>query len=179
MPSTKELKHYDPPQVTRIEARDGSLLAEVFVERRTVVPIEAIPKVVKVAMLAAEDASFYQHEGLDYLGMLRALWVNLRSGSARQGGSTITQQVVKNVLLSHERTFERKARELLLARRIEQELSKDEILESLFDAHDSSDEETRHRLSRARSMLLSHDSPVQICNFGFFGIRPGLATFLE
>ncbi len=129
LPSTKELKHYDPPQVTRIEARDGSLLAEVFVERRTVVPIEAIPKVVKVAMLAAEDASFYQHEGLDYLGMLRALWVNLRSGSARQGGSTITQQVVKNVLLSHERTFERKARELLLARRIEQELSKDEILE--------------------------------------------------
>jgi penicillin-binding protein 1A len=129
LPSTDELKHYDPPQVTRLVARDGSLLAELFVERRTVVAIGAIPKVVKIAVLAAEDADFYRHQGLDYLGMLRALLVNLRSASARQGGSTITQQVVKNVLLSHERTFERKARELLLARRIEQELSKDEILE--------------------------------------------------
>jgi len=129
LPSTDELKHYDPPQVTRVLARDGSLLAELFVQRRTVVSIVDIPKTMKVAVLAAEDADFYQHEGLDYLGMLRALIVNLRTASARQGGSTITQQVVKNVLLTPERTFERKARELLLARRIEQELSKDEILE--------------------------------------------------
>jgi penicillin-binding protein 1A len=129
LPSTAELSHYDPPQVTRILARDGSLLAEVFVERRTVVAIDAIPKALKLAVLAAEDADFYRHEGLDYIGMLRALVVNLRHGETRQGGSTITQQVVKNALLSSERTFERKARELLLARRIEQELSKDAILE--------------------------------------------------
>ncbi len=129
LPSTKDLKDYRPPQVTRILARDGTLLAELFVERRTVVPIEQIPKAMKVAVLAAEDADFYRHEGLDYLGMLRALVVNVRSGGMVQGGSTITQQVVKNVLLTHERTFERKAREVLLARRIEQELSKDEILE--------------------------------------------------
>ncbi|MBM4357974.1 MAG: PBP1A family penicillin-binding protein [Deltaproteobacteria bacterium] len=129
LPSTADLSHYDPPQVTRILARDGSLLAEVFVERRTVVAIDAIPKALKLAVLAAEDADFYRHEGLDYIGMLRALVVNLRHGETRQGGSTITQQVVKNALLTSERTFERKARELLLARRIEQELSKDQILE--------------------------------------------------
>jgi len=129
LPSTADLKNYDPPQVTRVLARDGSVLAEVFTERRTVVPVSEVPKELKVSVLAAEDADFYKHEGLDYFGMLRALWVNVRTQRARQGGSTITQQVVKNVLLTPERTFERKARELLLARRIEQELSKDEILE--------------------------------------------------
>lgn len=129
LPSTTELRNYHPPQVTRVMARDGSLLAELFTQRRTVVSIDEIPEDMKIAVLAAEDADFYNHEGLDYLGMLRALWVNVRSQKARQGGSTITQQVVKNVLLTPERTFERKARELLLARRIEQEFSKDEILE--------------------------------------------------
>jgi penicillin-binding protein 1A len=129
LPATADLKNYQPPQVTRVLARDGTVLAELFVERRTVVPIDRVSKEMKLAVLAAEDADFYRHEGLDYLGMLRALWVNLRSSSARQGGSTITQQVVKNVLLSPERTFDRKAREVLLARRIEQELQKDEILE--------------------------------------------------
>ncbi len=129
LPSTADLKNYQPPQVTRVLARDGTLLAELFVQRRTVVSIAHISKEMKVAVLAAEDADFYQHEGLDYLGMLRALLVNLRSRKARQGGSTITQQVVKNVLLTPERTYERKAREVLLARRIEQEMAKDEILE--------------------------------------------------
>jgi penicillin-binding protein 1A len=83
---------------------------------------------VKLAFLAAEDAAFYQHEGLNYLGMLRALAVNLRSGRSRQGASTITQQVVKNVLLAPERTYERKIKETILARRLEHELSKDDIL---------------------------------------------------
>jgi len=129
LPSTRDLKNYRPPQVTRVLARDGTLLAELFVERRTVVPIERIPKSMKLAVLAAEDADFYDHEGLDYLGMLRALYVNLRSAKARQGGSTITQQVIKNVLLTPERTYERKAREVLLARRIEQHMTKDDILE--------------------------------------------------
>jgi len=129
LPSTRELSNYRPPQVTRVLARDGTLLAELYVERRTVVTIEHIPKSMKLAVLAAEDADFYDHEGLDYLGMLRALYVNLRSAKARQGGSTITQQVIKNILLTPERTYERKAREVLLARRIEQHLTKDEILE--------------------------------------------------
>ncbi|MSP23667.1 MAG: penicillin-binding protein [Myxococcales bacterium] len=129
LPSTAELGNYQPEQVTRVLARDGTVLAELFVERRTVVRIEQIPDALRFAVLAAEDADFYRHRGLDYFGMLRALFVNLRHAEARQGGSTITQQVVKNVLLSSERTFERKARELLLARRIEQQLDKDQILE--------------------------------------------------
>jgi penicillin-binding protein 1A len=129
LPSTAELKSYNPPQVTRILARDGTLLGELFVERRTLVPIEAIPARMKLAALAAEDASFYEHAGLNYLGMLRALAKNVVSTHTRQGGSTITQQVVKNVLLTPERTFARKMREVILARRIEAELSKDEILD--------------------------------------------------
>jgi penicillin-binding protein 1A len=130
LPGIGDLRgNYHPPQVTRVLARDGTLLAELFVERRTVVPIASLPAHVKLALLAAEDARFYEHKGLNYLGIARAMLVNLRSGRARQGGSTITQQVVKNLLLDSERTFRRKAREALLARRLEQELSKDDILE--------------------------------------------------
>jgi penicillin-binding protein 1A len=131
LPSTEEIKggRYHPPQVTRVLARDGTLLAELFTERRTVVPIESLPPHVKLAILAAEDAHFYEHEGLNYLGMLRAMLINLRSGRTRQGASTITQQVVKNILLDPERTYRRKIREVILARRIEQELTKDQILE--------------------------------------------------
>ena len=130
LPNVSELKVYQPPQVTRVLARDGSVLAELYTQRRTVVPLAALPAHVKLAVLAAEDAGFYEHEGLNYLGIARAFLVNLRSRTTRQGGSTITQQVVKNVLLeTQERTFSRKIREALLARRLEQELSKDEILE--------------------------------------------------
>jgi penicillin-binding protein 1A len=123
----KVRKGYEPPQVTRVLSREGTVLANLFTERRTVVKFADIPNHVKLAFLAAEDASFYQHEGLNYLGMLRALAVNLRSGRSRQGASTITQQVVKNVLLVPERTYERKIKETILARRLEHELSKDEI----------------------------------------------------
>ena len=90
--------------------------------------------VAKLAFLAAEDASFYEHQGLDYFGMLRALAANLRAGRTVQGGSTITQQVVKNLLLDSERTYRRKVRETILARRLEQQLSKDEIF-SLYLNH--------------------------------------------
>jgi penicillin-binding protein 1A len=129
LPSVEQLqKNYRPPQVTRILARDGAVLAEVFTERRTVVPFASIPGHSKLAFLAAEDAHFYEHEGLNYLGMLRAMLVNLRAGRTVQGGSTITQQVVKNVLLVSERTYARKIQETILARRLEQTLSKDQIL---------------------------------------------------
>ncbi len=130
LPSVSELKAYHAPQVTRVLARDGTLLAELFTERRTVVPLASLPPQVMLAALAAEDAEFYRHEGINYLGIARAFVVNLRARGTRQGGSTITQQVVKNLLLTtHERTFSRKMREALLARRLEKELSKDEILE--------------------------------------------------
>jgi penicillin-binding protein 1A len=131
LPSTEEIKggKYRPPQVTRVLARDGTMLAELFTERRTVVSIDTLPPHVKLAILGAEDAHFYEHEGLNYLGMLRAMVVNLRSGKTRQGASTITQQVVKNILLDPERTYRRKIREVILAKKIEQELTKDQILE--------------------------------------------------
>ena len=130
LPSVAELrKGYRPPQVTRVLSSDGSVLAELFTERRTVVKIGDLPPHVKLAVLAAEDANFYEHHGLDYLGIARAVWVNLRHSKTKQGASTITQQVVKNLLLDSERTYLRKIREALLARRIEQELTKDEILE--------------------------------------------------
>jgi penicillin-binding protein 1A len=124
LPSVAELeKGYRPSQVTRVLARDGTTLAEIFTERRTIIKIEDVPRHVKLAVLAAEDASFYEHEGINYLGIARAMVVNLRAGRTRQGGSTITQQVVKNILLdTQERTYSRKMKEALLARRLEQEL---------------------------------------------------------
>jgi len=103
LPSIAQLQgNYHPPQVTRILARDGSLLAEAFTERRTVVPLSELPPHVKLAVLAAEDANFYEHEGLNYWGIARAMLVNLRAGHTRQGGSTITQQVAKNFLLTNQ-----------------------------------------------------------------------------
>lgn len=129
LPSMEELSTgYAPPQVTRIFAADGTLLGSIYAERRTVVPLDKIPDHVKSAFLAAEDANFYEHEGLNYLGLARAMLVNLKAGRVRQGGSTITQQVVKNVLLDADRTYTRKIKETLLAFRLEQELDKDEIL---------------------------------------------------
>ncbi|MCL2779427.1 MAG: PBP1A family penicillin-binding protein [Polyangiaceae bacterium] len=124
LPSVAELERgYHPSQVTRILARDGSVLAELFTERRTLVHIEDLPPQVKLAVLAAEDANFYNHEGINYFGIARAFVVNLRSGRMRQGGSTITQQVIKNILLDpQDKTYRRKMREALLARRLEQEL---------------------------------------------------------
>jgi penicillin-binding protein 1A len=130
LPRVPDLTLYQAPQVTRVLARDGTVLAELFTQRRTVVPIGALPAHVKLAVLAAEDAGFYEHEGLNYLGIARAFLVNLRSRTTRQGGSTITQQVVKNLLLNtRERTISRKVREALLARKLEHDLGKDAILE--------------------------------------------------
>jgi penicillin-binding protein 1A len=129
LPDVEQLRQgYRPPQVTRVLARDGAPLASLFTERRTVIAMSDLPPHVKLAFLAAEDASFYEHEGLDYLGMLRAVAANLRAGRTVQGGSTITQQVVKNILLDSRRSYARKIRETILARRLEQSLQKDEIL---------------------------------------------------
>lgn len=128
LPSVERLKSgYDPPQVSRIYAADNTLLTSLFKERRTLIPFSEIPDSTKLAFLAAEDAHFYEHEGLNYLGVLRALWANLRAGRKVQGGSTITQQVVKNVLLTMEPTYKRKVQDMILAHRLEQHLTKDEI----------------------------------------------------
>ncbi len=128
LPPFEAVTDYRPPQVTRVFDRTGAPVVEFFHERRTVVPIERIPKVLKQAVIAAEDASFYQHKGLDYLGIARALLKDVTHLRASQGASTITQQVVKNLVLSPERSVARKVKEAVLSRRLEQNLSKDEIL---------------------------------------------------
>jgi penicillin-binding protein 1A len=130
LPRVDNLTEFNPPTVTRIYASGGELIAEYFEDEgyRTVVPLSKIPKHVIDAVLAAEDAGFRSHEGLDYWGMIRAFFVNLLSGKFKQGGSTITMQVVKTVLLTSEKTISRKVKEVILARRLEQKLSKDEIL---------------------------------------------------
>lgn len=128
LPSVSALRDYKPPQTTRVYDRHGQVIGEIFTERRTVIPLSEVPRHVVLSVLAAEDADFYEHEGLDYAGILRAVGRDIVSGRAVQGGSTITQQVVKLMLLTPERTLSRKIRELILARRLENELSKDEIL---------------------------------------------------
>lgn len=128
LPTVESLRKFRPTQITHVYDRHGRPIGELFDERRSVVPLSKVPRVVVLAVLAAEDADFYRHEGLDYPGIVRALYRDLISGEPRQGASTITQQVVKNLLLTHERTIRRKLKELILTRRLEQELEKDEIL---------------------------------------------------
>jgi len=132
LPDYSQLADYEPPVMTRIHAADGALLGEYARERRLYLPIQAIPKLVINAFLAAEDKNFYEHGGIDYTGMARAglLYIqNFGSNRRPQGASTITQQVAKNFLLTNEVSFARKIKEALLAMRIERAYSKDKILE--------------------------------------------------
>nr|BAL56501.1 penicillin-binding protein [uncultured Alphaproteobacteria bacterium] len=132
LPDYRVLARYEPPTASRVYAGDGSLLAEYAREKRIFVPISAIPECVKQAFVAAEDRNFYHHFGLDPVGIVRAAIQNvgrLRSGRRPVGGSTITQQVAKNFLLSSEVSLERKIREAILALRIERAFTKERILE--------------------------------------------------
>ena len=132
LPDYSQLQDYEPPVMTRVHAADGSLVAEFAKERRLYIPIQAVPKRVINAFLAAEDKNFYEHGGLDFTGIARAGFNYLENyGSSRhpQGASTITQQVAKNFLLSNEVSFARKIKEALLALKIERTYSKDKILE--------------------------------------------------
>ncbi len=132
LPDYSQLQAYEPPVMTRIHASDGSLLGEYARERRLYLPIQAVPKLVTNAFLAAEDKNFYQHGGIDYSGMARAALLyaqNYGSNRRPQGASTITQQVAKNFFFSSEVSFVRKIKEALLAMRIERAYSKDKILE--------------------------------------------------
>ena len=132
LPDYSQLQDYEPPVMTRVHAADGSLLAEYSKERRLYLPIQAVPKLVINAFLAAEDKNFYEHGGIDYSGMARAALLyaqNLGSGRRPQGASTITQQVAKNFFFNNEVSFSRKIKEALLAMRLERAYSKDKILE--------------------------------------------------
>ena len=128
LPALDSLTDYRPKMPLRIFSADGVLIGEFGEERRNLVRINDIPVVMKKAVLAIEDDRFYQHSGIDYTGILRAA-VHNATGGARQGASTITQQVARNFFLSSEQTFKRKAYEVLLAWKIEKNLSKDQILE--------------------------------------------------
>ncbi|NOT71136.1 MAG: penicillin-binding protein 1A [Hyphomicrobium sp.] len=134
LPDYESLAKYEPPVMTRIHAHDGSLISEFARERRIFVPINTVPKRVLGAFLSAEDRRFYDHGGIDFQGLARAVYKaaenKIKGGAKRdQGASTITQQVAKNFLLTNERSIERKVKEAILAIRIERAYSKDKILE--------------------------------------------------
>ena len=128
LPNYAKLSDYHPKQVTAITDANDRRIGEIFSERRTVVPYEKVPSIVVDAFVAAEDNKFWTHSGVDYWGMFRAFLANLRAGHTKQGASTITQQVVKTFLLTPERTFRRKIQEIVLARRLESALTKQEIM---------------------------------------------------
>ncbi len=132
LPDYRQLAHYEPPVASRLYAADGSLLREYARQKRLFVPIGAIPRPLIAAFLSAEDKNFYEHGGLDWQGILRAAVLNVRNvltGRRPMGGSTITQQVAKNFLLSNEVSLSRKIKEAILALRIERAFTKDQILE--------------------------------------------------
>jgi penicillin-binding protein 1A len=132
LPDYRQLANYEPPTVTRLHAGDGQLLAEYATEKRIFVPIEAIPRRVVEAFLAAEDKNFYSHSGVDWIAVSRAAMQNvLHLGADRRpvGASTITQQVAKTFLLNNEPSMARKIKEAILAFRIERVVSKAHILE--------------------------------------------------
>jgi penicillin-binding protein 1A len=132
LPEHRQLAEYKPPVATRVYAGDGRLMAEYATQQRVFVPIGSIPQHVIDAFLAAEDQHFFEHQGVDPIGIARAAIVNLRNfgeGRRMQGASTITQQVAKNFLLTNEVSIERKIKEAILAFRIERALNKERILE--------------------------------------------------
>lgn len=128
LPDLAAIAHYQPPQATIIYDSDGRIVDRMFTENRTVVPLSRMSKYLAPAFIAAEDGDFFEHGGLDFISMLRALINNLQSGRRGQGGSTITQQVTKSILLTPEKTWIRKIREAILATRIDREFSKEDIL---------------------------------------------------
>ncbi len=128
IPNISSVAHYQPAQATLIYDRHGQIVDRIFVENRTVIPLSAMPDLLPKAFIAAEDNRFFEHPGLDFFSVMRAAIVNLQRGVRGQGGSTITQQVARSLLLSPEKTYVRKFKEAILAWRIDTLLSKEEIL---------------------------------------------------
>lgn len=128
LPHLTSVKDYTPKIVTQIFSENGEIIAEFFVEKRYLIPIEEMPTTLIQAFISAEDARFFGHQGIDLLSIIRALIKNIKSMDIVQGGSTITQQITKSLLLSPEKSYSRKIKEAILARRIENSLSKSDIL---------------------------------------------------
>ncbi|POB13313.1 MULTISPECIES: penicillin-binding protein 1A [Pseudomonadati] len=128
LPKISSLADYNPPIKSKILSKDGVVLYDIGKENREVVEFNEIPPRIVDSFLSAEDSNFYNHDGVDYFGVLRALVANLKAGRVVQGGSTITQQVAKSLLLSSERSITRKIKDFLLAQKIEKRFNKEEIL---------------------------------------------------
>lgn len=128
LPRVDRLADYKPPIVSQVFGDDGSLVGEFYLERRIVVPVNKMPRKLIQAFVAAEDANFYSHKGIDYIGIMRAAIKNVISMRKKEGASTISQQVTKSMLLTPEKKFSRKIKEAILAKRLEEKLTKDEIL---------------------------------------------------
>lgn len=128
LPKIQSLADYKPALPSQILSKDGVVLAEIGKERREIAKFDEIPKLIVNSFLSAEDDGFYEHKGVDYLGVLRAMLANIKAGRVVQGGSTITQQVAKSLLLSRERSISRKVKDFLLAQKIEEKFTKEEIL---------------------------------------------------
>ncbi|MDY6863346.1 MAG: PBP1A family penicillin-binding protein [Thermodesulfobacteriota bacterium] len=128
LPHLSSLKDYHPKLVTKIYSSSGDLIGEFFTERRYITPLEEIPKKLQAAFISAEDDQFFTHEGVDLLSIIRAAYKDLEAMEIKQGGSTITQQVVKSFFLTPEKSLTRKIKEILLASRIEKYLTKEDIL---------------------------------------------------
>ena len=129
LPALDQLGTYQPSLVTQVYSVEQKLIGQFFIERRILTTGANIPERLRRAVIAVEDVRFFEHPGLDYIGMLRAAWTNVRRGSKVEGASTITQQLARSLFLSSERTFDRKVRELILAYKMELVLTKDQILE--------------------------------------------------
>ncbi|SVB56066.1 uncharacterized protein METZ01_LOCUS208920, partial [marine metagenome] len=129
LPYVRELKNYHPSTITQIYSDGNEKVAEFYIEKRIMIPLENIPLALKQATLAVEDSNFYYHFGIDPKATFRAFITNLKAGRVVEGGSTITQQLSKTLFLSRERTFPRKIREAILSVRLELVFTKDEILE--------------------------------------------------
>jgi len=134
IPSLESLENYQPSLVTTVYSDDRRPIGQFFIERRILTPLAEIPKTLTQAVIATEDARFFEHPGLDYVGMLRAAWTNLRHGGKKvEGASTITQQLARSLFLSSERSYERKIRELILAYKMETVSGKEKILETYLN----------------------------------------------
>ena len=129
LPSVGGLRKEQLKVPMRVCTAGGTLIAEFGAEKRIPVDFKQIPPILIDAILSAEDESFYYHEGIDFEGIVRAAWADLRSGHRVQGASTITMQVARNYFLSPKKTYTRKLKEMLLALKIEREYTKDEILD--------------------------------------------------
>jgi len=154
LPKISSLQDYNPPIISTVYSHDNRKIGEFCREKRIIVPTEKIPKMLVDAFIAAEDARFYKHEGIDFFSILRALFKNIEAGTIVQGGSTITQQVTKSLLLSPERSYLRKVREAILAYRIEKSLTKEEILYEEMSKENlgETSKVVRKRVARAREI---------------------------